>query len=136
LGVIKSRYIEVTNKSDADRKEVKALLETKSADVRITTKVDKCVEDLDKPLRENRRQKERGGDKTYRVADRIPFKRTKAVLHTAQLREELQARALKFDAGIGYKNICAMLKELFEGNKACYDRFFKEMMQDKMIDDD
>ena len=92
LGVIKSRYIKVTNKTDADRKEDKALLETKSGDVRITAaKVEKFIEDLDKPRPENRRQKERGVDKTYRVADRIPFKRTKAVLHTAQLRCELQA---------------------------------------------
>ena len=91
LEVVESRYVEVANKSDADRKEVKALLETKSADVRITAKVEKFIEDLDKPRRENRRQKESGVDKTYRVADRIPFKRTKAVLHTAQLRCELQA---------------------------------------------
>ena len=88
LGVVKSPYVKAANKSDADRKEVKALLETKSADVRITAKVEKFIEDLDKPRRENRRQKESGVDKTYRVADRIPFKRTKAVLvHTAQLRD-------------------------------------------------
>ena len=47
LGVIKSRYIKVTNKTDADRKEDKALLETKSGDVRITAKVEKFIEDLD-----------------------------------------------------------------------------------------
>jgi len=138
LEVIKSRYVEVANKSDADRKEVKALLETKSADVRITAKVEKFIEDLDKPRRENRRQKESGVDKTYRVADRIPFKRTKAALHTAQLRCELQARSLEFDAAIGYKNICVMLKE-FEGNKSCFKpmtEFFKQMMQDETIDDD
>jgi hypothetical protein len=117
LGVIKGRYIEVANKSDADQKEVKTLLETKSADVRIRAKIEKFVEDLEKPRRENKRQKERGVDKTYRVADRIPFKKTKADLHTPQLREELRARSLEFDPSIGYNNICTMLKD-FEGNKA------------------
>jgi DNA-directed RNA polymerase alpha subunit len=49
LGVIKDGYIEVANKSDADRKEVKTLLETKSADVRIRVKIEKFVKDLEKP---------------------------------------------------------------------------------------
>jgi hypothetical protein len=138
LGVIKSRCIEAANKSDADRKEVKALLETKSADVRTTAKVEKFVDDLTKPRRENRRQKERGVDKTCRVADRIPFKRTKADLHTPQLREELRARSLDFDAATGHENACAMLKD-FERNKTCVKpimtEFFKEMMQDETTDD-
>jgi hypothetical protein len=56
LGVIKSRHIEVANKSDADRKKVKALLETKSADVRIAAKVEKFVDDLTKPRREGKRR--------------------------------------------------------------------------------
>jgi hypothetical protein len=66
--VIKGRYVAVANKSDADRKEIKALLETKNEDVRIGAKIEKFVEDLNKPRRENRRQKERGVDKTYRVS--------------------------------------------------------------------
>jgi hypothetical protein len=49
LGVIKSRCIEAANKSDADQKEVKAMLETKRADVRTTGKVEKFVDDLTKP---------------------------------------------------------------------------------------
>jgi hypothetical protein len=97
LGVIKGRYIEAANKCDADRKEVKTLLETKSIDVRIRAKIEKCVEDLEKPRQENKRQKERRVDKTYRVADRIPFKKTKADLHTPQLREEPLARILSFN---------------------------------------
>jgi hypothetical protein len=36
LRVIKGWYIEVANKSDTDRKEVKTRLETKSADVKIS----------------------------------------------------------------------------------------------------
>jgi hypothetical protein len=68
LGVIKGRYVAVANKSDADRKEIKALLETKNKDVRIGAKIEKFVEDLNKSRRENRRQKERGVDKTYRVS--------------------------------------------------------------------
>jgi 50S ribosomal subunit-associated GTPase HflX len=137
LGVIKERCIEVANKSDADRKEAKALFETKSADVRTSAKTEKFIECLDKPRRENRRQKERGVDKTCRVADRIPFKRTKADLHTPQLREELRARSLDFDAARGCENTCAMLKD-FERNKTCYKpvtEFFKEMMQDETTDD-
>jgi hypothetical protein len=113
-------------------------LETKGADVRTTVKVEKFVDDLTKPRQENRRQKERGVDKTHRVADRIPFKRTKALLHAAQLREELRARSLEFDAAIGCKNTCIMLKD-FERNKTCFKpmtEFFKEMMQDKTIEDD
>ena len=43
LRVIKSHYIQVVNKSDADQKEVKALLGTKRADVRVTMKVEKPV---------------------------------------------------------------------------------------------
>jgi Zn-dependent M32 family carboxypeptidase len=93
LGVIKDRYIEVANKSDANRKEVKTLLETKSTDVRIHAKIEKFVKDLEKPRQENKRQKERGVDKTYRVADKIPFKKTKADLHTPQLRGKLRARS-------------------------------------------
>ena len=47
LGAVnKGHYIKVANKSNTDRKEGKALLETKSVNVRITAKVEKLVEDL------------------------------------------------------------------------------------------
>ena len=61
LGVIKTRYVEVRIESNTDQEEVKALLERKSSDVRITTKVEKFVEDLTKPRQENRRQGTRRG---------------------------------------------------------------------------
>ena len=61
LGVIKTRYVEVGIESNTDQEEVKALLERKSSDVRITTKVEKFVEDLTKPRQENRRQGTRRG---------------------------------------------------------------------------
>jgi hypothetical protein len=130
---VQARCIKVANKSDADQKEVKALFETKSADVRMSANTEKFIECLDKPRREIR-----GVDKTCRVADRIPFKRTKVDLPTPQLREELRARSLDFDAATGHENACAMLKD-FERNKTCVKpimtEFFKEMMQDETTDD-
>ena len=80
-------YIEVVNKSYAEWKEVKTLLEAKSIDVRIAGRVERFVENLTKPRWESRRherKRELTRTKRYReVADWISVKRTKVLLHMA-----------------------------------------------------
>jgi hypothetical protein len=134
--VVKERYAKVANKSTADRKAVKALLNDKMAVVRIGAKVESFTSTLQQPRQPNKRERERGVDKTYRVTDRVPFKRAKAIYLT-HIIAELQARptiAFQLD-GINHKIAIQKLKE-FEGNLKCFKpltAFFKEMVQDETI---
>jgi hypothetical protein len=68
-------YTSVSKNSTADRKAVKVLLNNKMATVRIDAKVESFVSAVAHPRQPNKRERERGVDKTHRVTDRIPFKR-------------------------------------------------------------
>ncbi len=134
--VAKERCAKVANKSTADRKAVKALLNDKMAAVRIGAKVESFTSTLQQPRQPNKRERERGVDKTHRVTDRVPFKRAKAIYLT-HIIAELQARptiAFQLD-GINHKIAMQKLKE-FEGNLKCFKpltALFKEMVQDETV---
>ena len=123
-------------KSDADRKAVKTLLNDKMAVVRIGAKVESFTSTIQQPRQPNKRERERGVDKTYCVTDRVPFKRAKAI-HILHIIEELQARPtiiFSKDA-INHKIAIQKLKE-FECNLKCFKpltAFFKLMVQDETV---
>jgi hypothetical protein len=134
--VVKERYANVSNKSEADRKAVKALLNDKMAVVRIGAKVESFAGTLQQPRQPNKRERERGVDKTYRVTDRVPFKRAKAI-HIRHIIEELQARpSIIFSlTDINHKIAIQKLKD-FEGSLKCFKpltAFFKQMVQDETV---
>jgi hypothetical protein len=134
--VVKERYAKVANKSAADRKAVKALLNDKMAVVRIGAKVESFTSTLQQPRQPNKRERERGVDKTYRVTDRVPFKRAKAIYLTHIIAEPQARPTIAFQLdGINHKIAIQKLKE-FEGNLKCFKpltTFFKEMVQDETV---
>jgi hypothetical protein len=85
---VMERYASVSKNSTADQKAVKVLLNNKMATVRIGAKVESFVSTVAHPRQPNKRERERGVDKTYRVTDRIPFKRAKAI-HMVRIIGEL-----------------------------------------------
>jgi hypothetical protein len=125
----------VSKKSTAGRKAVKLLLNNKMATVRIGAKVESFVCTVAHPRQPNKRELELGVDKTYRVTDRIPFKRAKAI-HILHIIEELQARpTLIFLLDINHKNAITKLKE-FKGSQKCFKLstdFFQQMLQDETV---
>jgi hypothetical protein len=133
---VKERYANVSNKSTADRNAVKALLNNKMATVRIGAKVESFMSTVPHPRQPNKRERERGVDKTYRVTDRIPFKRAKAI-HMKHIIEELEARpTIIFSVdSINHKNAITKLKD-FEGSQKCFKpltEFFRQMLQDETV---
>jgi hypothetical protein len=90
------------------------------ATVRIGAKVESFVSPVLRPRQPNKRECERGGvDKTYRITDRIPFKRAKAI-HILDIIEELQARpTIIFSLDINHTNAVTKLKD-FEGSQKCF----------------
>ncbi len=133
---MKERYANVSNKSTADRNAVKALLNNKMATVRIGAKVEIFMSTVPHPRKPNKRERERGVDKTYRVTDRIPFKRAKAI-HMKHIIEELEARAtIIFSVdSINHKNAITKLKD-FEGSQKCLkqvNEVFRHMLQDETV---
>jgi hypothetical protein len=135
VGVVMERYTNISRKSTADRKAVKALLNNKMATVRIGAKVESFESTVLHPRQPNKRERERGVDKTYRVTDRIPFKRAKAI-HILHIIEELQARpTIIFSLDINHTNAVTKLKD-FEGSQKCFKPltpFFRQMLQDEMV---
>jgi hypothetical protein len=129
------RYTSVLKNSTADRKAVKVLLNNKMATVRIDAKVESFVSTDAHPRQPNKRERERGVDKTYRVTNRIPFKRAKAI-YMVHIIGELQARpTIIFLLDINHKNAITKLKE-FEGSQKCFKRltdFFQQMLQDETV---
>jgi hypothetical protein len=89
--VAKERHANASNKSTADQKAVKALPNDKIAAVRIGDKVKNLKTILQQRRQPNKRECERGVDKTHRVTDRVPFKRVKAI-HILHIIKELEAR--------------------------------------------
>ncbi len=105
------------------------------ATVRIGAKVESFESTVPHPRQPNKRERERGVDKTYRVTDRIPFKRAK-VIHMVHIIGELQARpTIIFLLDINHKNAITKLKE-FEGSQKCFKPltdFFQQMLQDETV---
>jgi hypothetical protein len=134
--VATERYAHVSKKCTADRNAVKALLNNKMATVRIGAKVESFISSVPHPRQPNRRERERGVDKTYRVTNRIPFKRAKAI-HIKHIIEELQARpTIIFSVeSVNHKIAITKLKE-FEGSQKCFKPltvFFQQMLQDETV---
>jgi transposase InsO family protein len=134
--VVTEHYTNISNISTANRKAVKALLSDKMAEVRIDAKVESFTNTVHHPRPRNKRERERGVDKTYRVTNRVPFKRAKSIhiLHTI---EEFQARpTIIFSLdGINHKIAIKKLKK-FEGSLKCFKPltdFFQQMVQDETI---
>jgi hypothetical protein len=131
LKVIKERYIEVARMDPSRRKEVRRGLlekENKAKQERLEKKLVKFVASKDTARRQNKREKERGVDKTFRMAGYIPYKETKAAHHTEQLREEVKTR-IEGDGAFdgGYKRVVAKLKELEAAAGRPNNKGFKPM---------
>jgi hypothetical protein len=135
LRVVMERYASVSKNSTADRKVVKVLLNNKTKTVRIDVKVESFVSTIAHPRQPNKRERERGVDKTYHVTNRIPFKRAKAI-HMVHIIGELQAHpTIIFSSDINHKNAITKLKEI-ESSQKCFKPlmdFFQQMLQDKTV---
>jgi ribosomal protein S12 len=136
--VVMERYTtSVTKNNTADRKAVKVLLNNKMATVRIDAKVESFISTVAHLRQPNKRERERGVDKAYRVTDRIPFKRAKAI-HMVHIIGELQARpTIIFALDINHKNAITITKlKEFEGSQKCFKPltdFFQKMLQDETV---
>ena len=92
LDLISLRYLLAQSLASADqhiqiKKENFYSKESKSGIQTINKKIEVFYEKKDATRNQNTLQKERGIDKTYLVADRIPYKNTNVGLHLVQLRE-------------------------------------------------
>lgn len=116
LKVITDRYKEVARMDPSRRKEVKKQLlqkENKAKQERLEKKAVKFVANKDNSRRKNKRESERGVDRTFRMAGYIPYKKTWAQFHMEQLRAEVNAR-IEGDGDFvgGYQVVVKKLKEL------------------------
>lgn len=106
----------------SSRKEIKKLFlpkETEQPNVqRVNLKMEKKEDKMYVFREKNKRQSERGVDRTYRIMGKVPYKILKKDTHTNFIQTELALRALEFGNGkfFKWKEAIDLLKT-YESNK-------------------
>jgi hypothetical protein len=121
MDLITDRFQAVQNATKEVRDALKKSLTSKedqSSTVRVKEKMEAFSEKKDRVRQKNKRELERGIDKTYQLTNRIPYKLTNSATHTEQLREELRERVPEdgfIYSDSKYREITKKMKEI-DGN--------------------